>query len=263
MAFDFDGEKYRKASAHQKQWGLKLIAELDLAGSERVLDLGCGDGALTAQIADSLPRGSVLGIDASEGMIASARKHVRTNLAFELLDINEIDFHEEFDLVFSNATLHWVKDHRRLLANVLAALKNSGFARFNFAADGNCSQLYKVLRDVMARDEFADYFREFDWPWYMPAIDEYRWLAGEAGFHEAEVWGASADRYFPDVDAMVRWIDQPSLVPFLKHVAEPDRQGFRDAVVEGMILACRQDDGRCFETFRRVNFRARKADHGS
>jgi len=66
MTHEFDGRRYERASAHQKEWGTKLIAELGLQGAERVLDLGCGDGALTAQIADLLPRGTVVGIDASQ-----------------------------------------------------------------------------------------------------------------------------------------------------------------------------------------------------
>jgi len=111
MPHEFDGKKYEKASTHQKEWGMKLIAELGLRGTERVLDLGCGDGALTAQIAAHLPRGKALGIDASEGMIDVARQKQTGNLHFVLMDINELSFVEEFDVVFSNATLHWVQDH--------------------------------------------------------------------------------------------------------------------------------------------------------
>lgn len=65
MTHEFDGKKYEKASTHQREWGTKLIAELGLQGTERVLDLGCGDGTLTAQIAALLPRGEAVGIDAS------------------------------------------------------------------------------------------------------------------------------------------------------------------------------------------------------
>ena len=82
MAHEFDGKKYAKASAHQKEWGTRLIAELDLQGTERILDLGCGDGALSAQIADLVPDGEVVGIDASRGMIEAARPKARKNLRF-------------------------------------------------------------------------------------------------------------------------------------------------------------------------------------
>ena len=165
MAFEFDAEKYKKASAHQKQWGKKLIEELDLEGSERVLDLGCGDGDITAQLAELVPNGLVIGIDASQSMIESAQKNYKAeNMRFDLMDINDIDFEDEFDVVFSNATLHWVKDHRKMLANVFKSLKSKGIARFSFAGDSNCSHFFKVIKEVMAEKEYSGYFKNFDWP---------------------------------------------------------------------------------------------------
>ena len=123
MPHEFDGGKYEKASAHQKEWGMKLVEELDLQGTEAVLDLGCGDGSLTARIAELALRGEVVGIDASRSMIDTARGKKSENLSFLLEDINGLDFLERFDIVFSNATLHWIKDHKKLLANVHRALR--------------------------------------------------------------------------------------------------------------------------------------------
>lgn len=258
MTHEFDGRKYETASAHQREWGTKLIAELGLCGTESVLDLGCGDGALTAQLADLVPQGEVIGIDASQGMIDAARPKERGSLRFLLLDINKLDFRERFDIVFSNATLHWVKDHRPLLQNVRRALRAGGRIRFNFAGDGNCATFFAVIRETMAREEYRAYFAGFGWPWYMPPVDTYRTLAEASGLQDVHVWDENADRYFPDEGAMVRWIDQPSLVPFLAPVADRHRQPFRDRVVDRMIAEARQADGRCFETFRRINVSARK-----
>lgn len=255
---EFDGLKYEKASTHQKEWGAKLIAELELRGSERVLDLGCGDGALTAQIADMVPGGRVVGIDASNGMIDAARPKERENLQFLLMDINDLDFVGQFDVAFSNATLHWVKDHRRLLQNVRRSLSAGGRIRFNFAADGNCSHFFKVIQEAMTLREFSVCFTGFQWPWYMPPVDEYEDLVASTGFSGAKVWGENADRFFPDTDTMVRWIDQPSIVPFLVHVPENRKTDFRDFVVKRMIEETKLDDGRCFETFRRINVSSRK-----
>jgi len=259
MKFEFDGEKYKQASGRQKAWGKTLISELQLRGNERILDLGCGHGALTAELAALVPDGAVLGIDGSESMIETARKdHAGVNLRFELLDINAMNFESQFDVVFSNATFHWIKDHNKLLANVFKSLKDRGTARFQFAGDGNCSNLIGILREMMSDEYYAGYFDEFDWPWFMPAVEQYRALLDEVAFAEKKVWGENADRYFESTEAMVRWIDQPSLVPFLPCVAGTDKQRFRDAVVERMIEDTVQDDGTCFETFRRINVFARK-----
>ena len=253
MRHEFDGKKYEKASAHQKEWGTKLIAELGLTGAERVLDLGCGDGTLTAQIAQLLPEGEIVGIDASQGMIDAALPKTRDNLRFLLVDINALGFCEAFDVVFSNAALHWVKDHRLLYRNLHRALRACGRIRLNFAGDGNCSRFFKVIREAMARDEFAAHFAAFEWPWYMPPVDDYTALVESSWPSQARVWGENADRFFPDVGAIVKWVDQPNLVPFLAHVPETDRGAFRDVVVGRMIEETKQADGRCFETFRRIN----------
>ncbi|MDD2335218.1 MAG: methyltransferase domain-containing protein [Geobacteraceae bacterium] len=253
MTHEFDGNKYAKASAHQKEWGASIIADLSLKGTERVLDLGCGDGVLTSLFADLLPNGEVVGIDASQGMIAVALEKERKNLRFILHDIDNLDFSDEFDIVFSNAALHWVKDHHKLLQNVRQALRAGGTIRFNFAADGNCSNFFKVVREAMALDRYSFYFSDFEWPWYMPSINEYKTVVKRSGLRNIRVWDENADRFFPDAQTMVNWVDQPSLVPFLSFVAESDKEAFRNFVVERMIHETQQDDGRCFETFRRIN----------
>ena len=259
MPFEFNGEKYTKASAHQKEWGAQLVADLPLNGREHILDLGCGDGALTALLASRVPAGFVLGIDASRNMIETAlAAHRSDNLTFELADINNLGYVNRFDVIFSNAALHWVKDHRQLLTHVHSALKKNGIVRFNFAGAGNCSNFYNVIQQVMRLPRFASYFEDFIWPWYMPTPEEYRELASHSLLTEIRIWEENADRYFPDQETMTRWIDQPSIVPFLQCVGTKDKKDFRDTVVAQMTRVTLQPDNTCFETFRRLNLFARK-----
>jgi len=260
MQYEFDGEKYEKASSHQKEWGLRLIEELDLKGGERILDLGCGDGALSAQLASRVPQGSVVGIDASAGMTDTARKHATANVRFAQKDINALDYADEFDVVVSNAALHWIRNQENVLRRVHLALRAGGVIRFNFAADGNCSHFIRAVRDAMSSSAYCPFFADFFWPWYMPTAREYGELMQRSRFTEVHIWSEDADRFFPDANAMIRWIDQPSLVPFLAHLREDKRPAFRDRVIEQMMRETRQSDGRCFETFRRINVFARK--HG-
>lgn len=257
MTYEFDGKKYEKASSHQKEWGERIIEELALQGAERILDLGCGDGTLTVQLSKLVPDGEVVGIDASRGMIEAAEPKQGGNLRFILMDINALAIDKEFDVVFSNATLHWVKDHQRLLRNVQRFLRPGGVARFNFAGDGNCSHFFKVIRESMILPDFARYFERFTWPWYMPTVEDYKALLKGAGFRSYEIWGENADRFFPDREALTKWVDQPSLVPFMACVADHDKAFFREFVVRRMVEETEQADGTCFETFRRINLLAR------
>lgn len=257
-SFEFDGNKYRKASAHQKEWGNKIISELNLNGNERILDLGCGDGILTRQLASLVPNGYVLGIDSSQGMISTAMELESSNLSFRLLNINDIGFTNEFDLVFSNATLHWIHDHKRLIANVYKALKKNGVVRFNFAGDGNCMNFFTVIKKTMDLNKFRKYFNDFQWPWYMPSTEEYKMLVDGCSFKDIRVWEENADRYFPSRDDMIKWIDQPSIVPFLGRIELKHKEHFRELVIGEMIRRTEQEDGRCFETFRRINVFAMK-----
>lgn len=258
MTHDFDGKKYEKASAHQREWGTRLTSELSLNGDERVLDLGCGDGKNTAMIAELLPDGQVIGIDASKGMIDAAKPKEKSNLQFILMDISDIEFMNAFDVIYSNATLHWVKNHQYLLRSVKKALRPGGVLRFNFAGDGNCSHFLKVIRKTTKRREFSRYFSTFLWPWYMPTLDEYTHLVNQSEFEPIKVWEENADRHFPDTKTMIGWIDQPSLVPFLACVPDHRKADFRNYVIGEMIQETKQPDGQCFETFRRINLFARK-----
>lgn len=154
MTFEFDGNRYQEASAHQKEWGNRLIDELDLSGGERILDLGCGDGALTARLARFVPHGQVIGIDSSAGMIDAAVNHRADNLSFALKDINDLDYADEFDVVFSNAALHWVKEHSSLLVNVHRSLKDGGIARLRMIdltrQPGGCFETFRRI-NLLAR----------------------------------------------------------------------------------------------------------------
>lgn len=161
-------------------------------------------------------------------------------------------------MIFSNATLHWVKDHKKLLANSFKALKPGGFLRFNFAGEGNCSNFFYVIHQIMDHKDYNYFFKNFEWPWYMPNIQEYKLVVSKSNFKDINIWEENADRYFSDKSDMIKWIDQPSIVPFIKMVDDNLKNDFRSRVIQMMIDNTLQNDGTCFETFRRINVYAVK-----
>jgi trans-aconitate methyltransferase len=253
MSFDFDGDKYQQASKHQKEWGNRIISGLSLNGNEAILDLGCGDGVLTQHLAQLVPNGEVLGIDASIGMIKTAEQKNGSNLSFTLMDITKIDFTNKYDIIFSNAALHWVNDHQSLLVNCKKALKPNGIIRWSFGGFGNCSNLNEVLLIVIDMLEYKNLFIGFKWPWYMPHKEEYTELVKNAGYREFDIILENADRHFPNSDELIKWIDQPCIVPFLDYIEDDKMKSkFRDIVITKMLERTISNGNTYFETFRRL-----------
>lgn len=160
--------------------------------------------------------------------------------------------------MFSNSALHWIKNHKVLLTRVLRALKDGGICRFNFPGKGNCSTFNDMVQETMAQARYSVYFSGFEWPWYIPDTEDCRQFLLQFPFSEVQAWGENADRFFPDAETMIRWIDQPCLAPFLPRVTVIEREGFRADVVHRMLNATQRDNGKHFEQFRRVHVLARK-----
>lgn len=190
MMFQWDGEAYQRYSDYQAQVGLELIALLNPVDGEHVLDVGCGTGRLTMEIAARIPNGRVLGIDSSAAMLAMAErlKYQRSaaNVFFRLQDARDLDEEWAFDAIYSNAVLHWIpiSDHQELLRRFFRALRPGGRMVLGFGGRGNVAPLYEVLDDLMARPPYAPFFEDWSFPWTLPRAWEYKVLVEEAGFTE-------------------------------------------------------------------------------
>ena len=162
---------YHEHSYPQYAFALGLIERLELNGDERILDVGCGDGKVTAELATRVPHGSVLGIDASPDMIAFARTtfpaSAHPNLSFRYGDAAKLTFHHQFDVVVAFASLHWVKDLPTALRGIKQSLTPGG--RFaaqlvakRYATAEIKSPLHRARREVMGRPAWRTYFEGFE-----------------------------------------------------------------------------------------------------
>jgi trans-aconitate methyltransferase len=148
---------------------------------ERILDLGCGTGHLTAEIA--AVGAHVIGIDRSSEMIAEAKaKH--PELEFEVLDAGDLSFDREFDAVFSNAALHWILDPEKVVRGVAQALKPGGRFVVEFGGKGNVQLLMAAIAQAFA--EFGIPLDREASPWYYPSIAEYAGLLEKHGLEVRE-----------------------------------------------------------------------------
>ena len=187
--YQWNPTDYEKNSSQQQLWARELIAKLNLQGDEKVLDVGCGDGKVTAEIAGRLPHGSVLGIDKSGEMIALAQQRhgvdTHPNLHFQVADASHLPFHGEFSLVFSNAALHWVRDHRPVLQGIARSLQPGGRILLQMGGQGNAVHIIAAIDEQMALDPYAPYFADFFFPFGFHGPDEYALWMGEAGSEAA------------------------------------------------------------------------------
>src|SRR5882724_13059152 len=123
---EWNAVDYSRCSSLQEAMGQEVLALLDLSGSERILDVGCGDGKITAQIAFCASKGSVVGVDPSRDMISFASSHfgpaTLPNLRFEVADARRLPFKNEFDLVISFNALHWIPEQQTALSSIRSAL---------------------------------------------------------------------------------------------------------------------------------------------
>ncbi len=184
--YDWNAGEYAKHSKAQQVWARELIAKLHLQGSENILDLGCGDGKVTAEIAAAVARGSVLGIDNSDSMIALARKAYSAdqcpNLRFQLADAQALPFNQEFEIVFSNAALHWIRDHEPVLDGIYKSLRPGGRMLLQMGGRGNAAAILSVLDDMISSTRWTAYFAGFDFPYGFHDPGNYQKWLNQAGF---------------------------------------------------------------------------------
>lgn len=236
--FRWDSKDYSKSSAGQQEWARELIEKLKLKGDERVLDIGSGDGKVTAEIATLIPHGEVVGIDSSEEMVKFARENFPTtdypNLHFEVMDARELSFNKEFDVVFSNATLHWVTDHLTVLKGIKRSLKPRGRMLLQMGGKGNAKEIFNVLNGVTKRREWKKYFEDFSFKYGFYGVEEYRSWLSEAGLTAVRVELIEKDMIHKGKEGLSAWI-RTTWLPYTQSVPEELRRQFIDEVGKGYI----------------------------
>ena len=165
---DWDASRYHRISDPQFDWGQRVIARLHPAAGETILDLGCGTGRLTHEIAGAVGGGRVVGLDRSGAMIAVARAagNGRRPPFYVQADGCAVPFDATFDAVFSAATLHWIRDHDAVFASVRGALAPGGRFVAQCGGYGNLTRLLGRAAALMTSSGYAEYFRGWRDPWY-------------------------------------------------------------------------------------------------
>lgn len=238
---DWDGARYVELSALQRWVAEHSLSAVTLRGDERVLDVGCGDGLITAELVDRLPGGSAVGIDPSPRMIgvATQRDTADGKLAFAVESVQHMTLTAEFDLVVSFNALHWVAEHELALQRIRAALVPGGAALLLLVCAGPRESVEQTAMAVATESDFAAFFEGFAPPFHHPVPEIFAAQAAAAGLVEDRlqvrdlVWDFGSRQAFLDwcrvgfSDWLSRLPDEAARSQFL------DQVGDRYAVVAG------------------------------
>ncbi len=229
---------YAANSVVQQTWARELIAKLNLRGDENILDVGCGDGKVTAEIARAVPDGFVVGTDASPQMIAFAKKTFPAekfqNLKFQVMDARKIKFAQSFDLVFSNAALHWVDDHEKILRGAAAVLKSGGRLVVSCGGKGNAQDVFVALRPEMRLKRWREFFRKMPSPYFFYAPEDYKKWLPKFGFKIQKLKLAPKDATYDGAEGFATWL-RTTWIPYVQRVPENVREEFIAAVTQRYV----------------------------
>jgi trans-aconitate methyltransferase len=254
----WDGKAYAANTAHHRRYDGEILATLPLQPGDRVLDLGCGSGDFTAQIAALVPDGHVVGVDAQPTMIDEAMQAALPNQSFlegPVQHLRTLLAHEApFDVVCSRSVLHWVPwaDHAGVLADSLDALRPGGALRIECGGGDNVREVVTFL------DRVAAPFGPATAPWTFSGAGAYLDLLLAAGFTVDGGWVRTVAQRRPFTrDELRGWLHSQALNAYEAALPEQSHAAFRAAADE-QIDELRRADGSYDLTFVRLDLLAFK-----
>lgn len=247
---EWDAAGYVRQSGLQAAMADEVLALLKLKGSERVLDIGCGDGRITAEIAARLPSGSVVGVDRSHDMIAFASSHVvatpgpdfKSNIRFQVADARSLPFREEFDLVVSFNALHWLPEQDEALRSIRSAMKPDGLAELRLVPKGERKSLEDVLEETRLSSRWSSYYRDFHDPYLHLTPQQYGDLAERNGLHVRHIHSASKAWDFKSRQAFFAF-GTVTFVEWTRFLPESEKPAFVNDVLDRYQLVAADKPG--------------------
>jgi len=246
---EWNAERYAKNARFVADMGQVVLDLLKPQAGERILDLGCGDGALTEKVVAL--GANVVGVDASEDMVSAAR---RRGIDARVMDGCELKFETEFDGVFSNAAMHWMKRAPdAVIAGVYRALKLGGRFAAEMGGHGGVAAITVALCAALQERGIENPAALI--PWYFPTADEHRPRLERAGFSVEYIALVPRPTQLPT--GMRGWLETFA-IPFMKSLPEKDGGDFLDEVTERLRPVLCDSQGRWTADYVRLRFLAKK-----
>jgi trans-aconitate 2-methyltransferase len=248
----WDPKQYHKFQAERAAPFFDLLALVEIRPNLKVVDLGCGTGELTRQLADALPNSDVTGIDSSSQMLEKASAFASPNLHFEQGDQSQLT--GEWDLIFSNAALQWSENHGGLIPNFYRKLAAGGQIAVQVPSNHNHIS-HQIYRETASEEPFKSILNGFQRYAPVLSIDDYARLFFESGAEDIIVFEKVYAHVLEDSDEVVEWISGTALVPYFERLGER-KEDFVNAIRAKMRAALPETP--VFYPFRRTLFSARR-----
>lgn len=245
----WDPNTYNQFQQEREMPFADLFGLLHVRAGMQVIDLGCGTGRLTRQLADRLPHSEVLGIDSSPQMLAAARELERPGLRFELRMIESIQ--GQWDLVFSHAVLQWLEDHVSLIHRLFRMVRPGGQLAVQIP-DNHAAVPHQLILETAHEKSFRDALG--GWTRVSPNLpmEQYARLLHEHCGEDFTVLARIYPVVLEDADGLLDWTSGTALLPYLERLPEPLRESFRESYRQRLRQA--YPSSPVFYPFRRILF---------
>jgi trans-aconitate 2-methyltransferase len=228
---------YHRLSDPQYTWGLKVLKRLqaiNIPETVHILDAGCGSGRVTVELLNAYPQAKVTGVDASENMVREARNTLSRfgkRVSVRQVDLIELAAQQAFDVIFSTAVFHWIKDHDRLFANLWRALRPGGLLLAQCGGGPNLKRLKERADRVRLQPEFAPFFEGWEKVWEYPDPELTAERLQRAGFTQIQTSLEEAPVTLPDEETFRAFNATITLSPYVQRLPEDLQDKFLDPIV--------------------------------
>lgn len=249
MNIKWDAEKYTSDFSFVHQYGSDVMELIDADKSSTILDLGCGNGALSKKLKD---KGFVVkGIDASKELLDTARKSY-PDIEFVQADATSFSLPEPVDVVFSNAVFHWIDkgQQQNMLKCVYNALKENGQFVFEFGGFGNNQLIHGALEKI-----FSEYGYTYKMPFYFPTISEYSTILENVGFRVKYAILFDRPTELKGESGLKDWINMFVKTPFSIIENESERESIIDKAVDS-LRSLLHKNGKWYADYVRIRMKA-------
>ncbi len=186
---EWKAEEYDHQAAPHEQWADEVLGRLVLRGDETILDAGCGTGRLTRRLAERVPDGRVIGVDASADMLTKAHEWLGDDADLRQVDLTDFDLGgAKVDAVYSSAVFHWISDHDGLFRSLHRVMDRGAQLEAQCGGQDNIAEIERALESLSGDERFAPYLRTERRAWNYASIGDTELRLERAGFSDIRVW---------------------------------------------------------------------------